>query len=287
VALSRRLGEDQPIYGFQAHGLEARGIPDWTVERTARRHLQMIRVLAPHGPYLLAGHSLGGLIAMEIAHMLRAAGEEVSLLVLLDTYLPLSVTNGTHADEQPTKVWSRLDRTLRPLPKVLFGDDVVLPGRAEASASPMTPSKAARGNATGALAGTGETAQTGEQDSPPARHLIPQGLLKLAMLRRAARVSLAGLVRYPGLEQFDVFFYHGRLLERFYRPRPWSGRTLVYLAEDNPDTDDCWSVLLTGSWESERVPTQHFAVLREPHIAKIAERISSEIDEIIAARTRA
>jgi thioesterase domain-containing protein len=34
------------------------------------------------------GHSLGGLVALEAAHLLTAAGVEVPLVVLLDTYLP-------------------------------------------------------------------------------------------------------------------------------------------------------------------------------------------------------
>ncbi|WP_235947795.1 thioesterase domain-containing protein [Candidatus Frankia alpina] len=90
-SLARRLGDDQPVYAFQAHGLERRGFPDWSVEKTVRRHLEIIRIIAPRGPYLLAGHSLGGLIAMEIAQQLTAAGDEVSLLSIMDTYLSSSL----------------------------------------------------------------------------------------------------------------------------------------------------------------------------------------------------
>jgi thioesterase domain-containing protein len=48
-----------------------------------------MRQVQPHGPYLLGGFSGGGLIAWEIARQLEAAGEEVPLVVLLDTPLPM------------------------------------------------------------------------------------------------------------------------------------------------------------------------------------------------------
>jgi thioesterase domain-containing protein len=43
----------------------------------------------PHGPYLLGGFSGGGITAYEIARQLTEAGEEVAMLALLDTPLPV------------------------------------------------------------------------------------------------------------------------------------------------------------------------------------------------------
>jgi thioesterase domain-containing protein/aryl carrier-like protein len=97
LALARRLGDDQPVYAFHSHGLTTRGRPDWTVAAAARRHVRVLRLVQPHGPYLIAGHSLGGLVAMEVAEQLRAGGEEVALLVLVDTVLtgpPSGATEG-------------------------------------------------------------------------------------------------------------------------------------------------------------------------------------------------
>jgi amino acid adenylation domain-containing protein len=88
LPLARRLGPDQPFYGLQAHGLENRGRPDFTLRRAARRHARAIRAIQPHGPYFVGGHSLGGIIALLIAQELALAGEQVPLLVILDTQLP-------------------------------------------------------------------------------------------------------------------------------------------------------------------------------------------------------
>jgi thioesterase domain-containing protein len=85
---ARLLGPDQPVVGFQVKGFEGPGIPDWTVRRTARRHVRDIERSGSEGPVVLVGHSLGGLVALEVAHLLRAGGRQVGLVVLLDTYLP-------------------------------------------------------------------------------------------------------------------------------------------------------------------------------------------------------
>jgi acyl-coenzyme A synthetase/AMP-(fatty) acid ligase/thioesterase domain-containing protein len=88
VPMARRLDPEQPAYALQAHALEQRGVPDWSVEAAARRHVASIRRVQPEGPYYLAGHSFGGLLALEMAHQLRRAGQEVALLVMLDSFPP-------------------------------------------------------------------------------------------------------------------------------------------------------------------------------------------------------
>ena len=88
VPLAKHLGPDQPTYALQAFALERRGVPDWSIRATARRHVRSIRRVQPEGPYHVGGHSFGGLVALEIAHQLRAAGEDVDLLVVLDSFPP-------------------------------------------------------------------------------------------------------------------------------------------------------------------------------------------------------
>ncbi|OMQ15195.1 hypothetical protein A7K94_0211250 [Modestobacter sp. VKM Ac-2676] len=73
-SLALRLGPDQPVWALQMHGMENRGRPDWSVRAIARRHVVAVRSVQPQGPYRLAGHSLGGIVALEMAHQLRAAG---------------------------------------------------------------------------------------------------------------------------------------------------------------------------------------------------------------------
>jgi len=60
----------------------------------AAHYIKEIRELEPKGPYYLAGDTLGGLIAFEIAQQLTSQGEEVGLLAMFDTLCPLPLSFG-------------------------------------------------------------------------------------------------------------------------------------------------------------------------------------------------
>ena len=86
--LSRLLGPDQPFYGLQCYGLETDQTPLSTIPEMAKFYLQAIRTVQPHGPFQLAGWSMGALIAYEIARQLAAEGEAVSFLGLFEGHVP-------------------------------------------------------------------------------------------------------------------------------------------------------------------------------------------------------
>ena len=87
--LAQLLGGDRPFYGLQARGLYGDQPPHTTLPAAAADYIAEMRQAQPHGPYLIGGFSGGGLTAWEMARQLEAAGEDVSLLALLDTPLPM------------------------------------------------------------------------------------------------------------------------------------------------------------------------------------------------------
>jgi thioesterase domain-containing protein len=52
-----------------------------------------MRSVQPHGPYLVAGFSLGGIFAYDVVRRLRAVGAAVALLALLDVVDGTAVTS--------------------------------------------------------------------------------------------------------------------------------------------------------------------------------------------------
>ncbi|HEX4966668.1 MAG TPA: condensation domain-containing protein [Thermoanaerobaculia bacterium] len=84
VPLAYHLGGDQPCFGLQARGWDDGRRPRESVAEMAESYLEALRGVRPRGPYHLAGWSFGGVVAFEMAHRLRAAGEEVGLLAMLD-----------------------------------------------------------------------------------------------------------------------------------------------------------------------------------------------------------
>ena len=78
----------QPVYGLRARGVDELVESHDTVKKMATEHIETIRNVQPHGPYLIGGGCIGGLVALEIAQQLQAAGESIKLLVFMDTTYP-------------------------------------------------------------------------------------------------------------------------------------------------------------------------------------------------------
>jgi amino acid adenylation domain-containing protein len=83
--LARHLGSDQPVYGLQAHGLDARNSCHTRAEDMASHYIKEIRSVQPEGPYFLGGYSFGGTVAFEMAQQLAAEGSGGAVVVLFDT----------------------------------------------------------------------------------------------------------------------------------------------------------------------------------------------------------
>jgi len=82
------LGENQPVFGFRPRWMEQHGRDYKSVEEIALDYLAELRQVQPKGPYLLGGNCVEGVAVLEIARRLVDEGEEVKLIVLLDTELP-------------------------------------------------------------------------------------------------------------------------------------------------------------------------------------------------------
>jgi len=86
--LSMMLGDSQPFYGLQPHGLDGIEQPHSDLREMAAAYLREIRRIQPTGPYRLGGVCLGGVVAFEMAQQLKAEGQVTSLLLLIDSEYP-------------------------------------------------------------------------------------------------------------------------------------------------------------------------------------------------------
>lgn len=87
-SLVYHLGTEQPCYGFQSLGFNDPKQAHQHLEEMAGYYVRLLREFQPTGPYYLSGWCYGGIIAVEMAHQLRAAGQEVAFLGLVETPAP-------------------------------------------------------------------------------------------------------------------------------------------------------------------------------------------------------
>ena len=78
------LKKDHAVYGLQPDLRQNIPLAQTRIADMAAHHIDKIRSIQPHGPYLLGGMCAGGVIAYEIARQLQCRGETVAMVALLD-----------------------------------------------------------------------------------------------------------------------------------------------------------------------------------------------------------
>lgn len=94
MPLLEALPSWQPVFGLQAAGLDGLSVASTRVEAMAGAYAATIQAARPQGPVMLAGGSMGGVLALETARVLRASGREVALLAMFDTFGPGMMRRG-------------------------------------------------------------------------------------------------------------------------------------------------------------------------------------------------
>jgi thioesterase domain-containing protein/acyl carrier protein len=90
IPLADRLGTDQPFFGISVDAvLEAAGGCPKSFDEAARLVVATLREVQPQGPYRIGGWCTSGILAFAVASQLRAAGEEVPLLMLVHAFHPV------------------------------------------------------------------------------------------------------------------------------------------------------------------------------------------------------
>ena len=84
--LGRALDHPGSVYALQPRGFAAGEKLYNTIDEMVDHYLEVIRKVQPHGPYLLAGYSIGGFAAVEMARKLEATGERVPFVGMIDSH---------------------------------------------------------------------------------------------------------------------------------------------------------------------------------------------------------
>ncbi len=221
-----------------------------TFEDFAASAVRLIKRAQPKGPYTLMGHCVFGAVALEAAQQLRRAGDDVALVVMLDTLAP------GYVEDMP---W--YDRALRRLQLLrssgrffveLFG-------------------KLHRGEL--ALASV----------------LFQYGFIRRnGVLRFLEGTGLVKpVVHTPEAYAEIVFGNHLLDARRAYRLKPYAGDVVQFravTARDGRlfDKGFGWSRWVAGTYDVIEVPSDHFNMLRNQAAEVIGTEVSQRLDRFDA-----
>jgi thioesterase domain-containing protein len=242
--LAHSVGPSQPFYGLRAKGSDSVEEPLRDVESMAAYYLDAIRTVTPHGPYFIGGYSSGGTVALEMAQQLRARGERVALVVLIDADAP-QANGGTRLD---ARIGIEYLRNLATWP---IDDDFFHAG----------------------LAATADRMRS--------KGRVAAARLKRLVTRQEVPVDIRdalGVWQFP--DQHRTFLeVHSRALET-YSPRPYDGpmvllraRTAALAAWRPPDLG--WGPLAKGGLSIKRIRGAHDNILTEPRVHTLAAELQA------------
>jgi thioesterase domain-containing protein/acyl carrier protein len=245
-----------PFYSIQNKGLDG-SEPFHTIEEGARFNVNEIRKVQPHGPYRLGGYCAGGTKAFEMASVLEEMGEQVNIVVLVDTQnLAFPKLMPTH------KAVYRLVR--------FFFQRIAFHSRRLFS----MPLKDWRDFLKGRLKALGVNIRRITRTNGTANNVQPQGENKAA--RAVAHSAIRDVDLQLKLEAND------RMAWNKFVPRPLGSNVIVVRASErpaNPFDDEYlgWKSSVKGTIEAYEAVGNHDTIYTGTSIRLIAERINAKL----------
>src|SRR5262249_2780512 len=84
LEIVEQMGEDRPVYLFQVPGLDGRTKPLDSFEQIAEVYVRSMRNIQRGGLYHILAFCGGAFLALEMCKQIKASGENVERLILLD-----------------------------------------------------------------------------------------------------------------------------------------------------------------------------------------------------------
>lgn len=252
LRLVKHFPADQPFYALQAHGVDAGSTPLTSVPQQAANYLQAIRKIQPAGPYSLGGWSYGGFVAFEMARQLKAAGEQVTDLFVLDTVALNAESQGRANDDALLRwffwelLWLNQGATL---PEQFVPEHVI---GLQARFDYITEHAIATG-------------------------AIPQGSSRAVVQRlfEVYKTNWKAATEYSSnLAEVDMTLLHAT------RPLPEVLRSMHdAIRSEYRDPKNGWDDKTAGRLKVIDVPGDHLEIMEEPYVAEVAKVILQEMQD--------
>jgi acyl-CoA synthetase (AMP-forming)/AMP-acid ligase II/thioesterase domain-containing protein/acyl carrier protein len=244
--LSKHLGSGQPFYGLQSVGWDGKVVPFTSSEDMVAHYLAEIRKVQPRGPYYLGGYSFGGRIAVYMARQLRAEGEDIALLAILDSSSYL----GRHYVTLQGWLERRGDPQGRRRPGAVLGY-LWFRTRKAYDCLYERLRRAVLFRIWERYRRTGRP--------------LPHSLRRPSSANKLIRIAQRKMPAYDG----DAVYFRARPSEP---------------SNTHQDTRDTWDRLITGRLDVIAVPGTHDQIIREPFVRTLAEALGRALEQARAGQ---
>ena len=246
--VARHFPESQPVFAIEPVGMRGKPL-DYTVEAMATHYIKQIRERQPHGPYFVAGHSFGGLVAYEIACQLAAQNETMGIVGLFDTFQENIIAGDELLQDAPTRVRA---------PFFLLKE-------AAAGAIPQLRVLLFGNNRIGYL-------------SDKKNALMVRVVARITRMRYRLTYALyhrLGRTMPPELTSVKEADW---IASDNYRPGHYEGGIVLFrcadrIETDPPDSSRLWQRLAKGGVTILDIPGDHNSILKEPGAQILAEHL--------------
>jgi len=247
--LARHLGREQPFYALQAEGLDGKPVSDRRIADMAANYVKDIRTVQHEGPYFLGGWCMGGILALEMAHLLQAQGEKVALLAMIESNYPKNAKLLPNSTLVRLLIYGAIDRidyeicNLRTL------------------------------RTKGKLSYLSRKTRTVMTDTQVKIEKVLESLLPSFHLRIPHSRSYKLSALYEAHEKAILS----------YEPRAYHGRVAIFRASKQPpriypDPTLGWSELIKGELELHEIPGHHLNIFLESSVNVLARTLRTCLD---------
>jgi amino acid adenylation domain-containing protein len=244
--LANQLDPDQPMYALQTRGLDGKIEKGASIEEMAASYLEEVRSFQPQGPYYLGGFCLGGALALAAAQQLTEAGEEVALVILIQSMHP-DATRFKPGTTWTQRFWYQASKRI----------DLEMENLSHRGGKYILERWQHLWNRAGARAAI--------------------------LLDRVAEKTIQDSSKLPMNYILEVLGdEHGRALQEF-SPRPYAGDVALFraskqLAGQNADEILGWRDVLTGRVDICEIPGHQQNMMLLPNVIKLGKEITSRMN---------
>jgi thioesterase domain-containing protein len=254
--LASLLGPEQPFYGLQARGLDGEHVPLTVLPDMASYYVEALRSRQPQGPYMLGGWSMGGVVVYEMAQQLRAQGQEISLLALVDSRYPTQQERLQQAGPRSLLYTFGLDLGLSgdELKELVNGNfrpdsetqtlQLILELAVANKQLPATIDLAELGNLYNVFKSNSGAVKRYIAEKSPFTLTLFKAIEKLPENNQQRKTILKKLARQLGIERRNGAFGWNKV---------------------------------AAAVEVHQVPGNHFSLIRQPHVSVLAEKLRASI----------